>query len=78
VKTVKLNNNYEMPIIGLGTWLSKPEDVYNAVLTALKNGYKHIDTAMIYRNEEAIGKAIKDSNITQRTIQIESLARHLQ
>jgi len=68
VKTVKLNNNYEMPIIGLGTWLSKPEDVYNAVLTALKNGYKHIDTAMIYRNEEAIGKAIKDSNIKREEL----------
>ena len=68
MKTVKLNNNLEMPIIGLGTWLSKPEDVYNAVLTALKNGYKHIDTAMIYQNEEAIGKAILDSKIPREEI----------
>ena len=47
MKTVKLNNGIEMPLIGLGTWLSKSDDVYNAVLTALENGYRHIDTAMI-------------------------------
>jgi diketogulonate reductase-like aldo/keto reductase len=35
---VKLNNNYEMPIIGLGTWRSAPEDAYNAVLSALEAG----------------------------------------
>ena len=63
MKTVKLNNGTNMPIVGLGTWLSKSEDGYNAVLTALKNGYRHIDTAMIYQNEEAIGKAIKDSGV---------------
>ncbi len=68
MKKVKLNNGTEMPIVGLGTWLSAPEDVYNAVLTALKNGYRHIDTAMIYRNEEAIGKAIKDSGVKREEI----------
>ncbi len=68
MKIVKLNNGQEMPIIGLGTWLSKPEEVYNAVLTALKNGYRHIDTAMIYHNEEAIGRAIKDSLIPREEI----------
>lgn len=68
MKTVKLNNGIEMPIVGLGTWLSKSEDVYNAVLTALENGYRHIDTAMIYQNEEAIGKAIKDSGVPREDI----------
>lgn len=68
MRTVKLNNGKEMPIVGLGTWLSEPKDVYNAVLTALKNGYRHIDTAMIYRNEEAIGKAIKDSLVPREDI----------
>ncbi len=68
MKTVKLNNNLEMPIVGLGTWLSKPKDVYNAVLIALKNGYRHIDTAMIYNNEEFIGKAIKDSGVKREDI----------
>jgi diketogulonate reductase-like aldo/keto reductase len=68
MKTVKLNNGTTMPIVGLGTWLSKPEDVYNSVLTALENGYRHIDTAMIYQNEEAIGKAIKDSGVKREDI----------
>ena len=68
MKTVKLNNGTEMPIVGLGTWLSKPEEVYNAVLTALQNGYRHIDTAMVYQNEEAIGKAIKDSGVKREDI----------
>ncbi|MDC0558936.1 aldo/keto reductase [Candidatus Izimaplasma bacterium] len=65
---VKLNNNTEMPIVGLGTWLSKPEDAYNAVLSALKAGYRHIDTAAIYGNEDMVGKAINDSNIPREEI----------
>lgn len=68
MKTVELNNGIKMPIVGLGTWLSKSEDVYNAVLTALQNGYRHIDTAMIYKNEESIGKAIKDSLVPREEI----------
>lgn len=47
-------------MVGLGTWQSPPEECYSAVLTALKNGYKHIDTARVYGNEEAVGKAIND------------------
>ncbi len=62
---LELNNKTLIPNVGLGTWRSSSEDVYNAVLSALKAGYRHIDTAMIYGNEEAIGKAIKDSNITR-------------
>lgn len=65
---VKLNNNYEMPIVGLGTWRSKPEDAYKAVLTALESGYRHIDTAAIYNNEEMVGKAIQDSKINREDI----------
>ncbi|KAK5647911.1 hypothetical protein RI129_002803 [Pyrocoelia pectoralis] len=47
----------QMPIIGLGTWRAQDE-VQQAVLTALDNGYRHIDTAFVYNNEEAIGNAI--------------------
>ena len=57
-----------MPIIGLGTFRSKSEDAYNAVLTALNAGYRHIDTAAVYGNEEFVGKAIKDSNIKREEI----------
>ncbi|QWB99894.1 aldo/keto reductase [Mycoplasmatota bacterium] len=68
MKKQKLNNDVLMPIIGLGTFRSKEEDAYNAVLTALKAGYRHIDTAAIYGNEEAVGKAIKDSGIKRKDI----------
>lgn len=61
MKARELRNGVLLPAVGLGTWRSPSEDAYNAVLSALENGYTHIDTAMIYGNEEAIGKAIKDS-----------------
>lgn len=54
-----------MPIIGLGTFRSEPEDAYTAVLAAIKAGYRHIDTAAIYGNEEAVGRAIKDSGVSR-------------
>ncbi|MFA7076094.1 MAG: aldo/keto reductase [Candidatus Izemoplasmatales bacterium] len=66
--SIKLNNGYEMPIIGLGTWRSAPEDAYSAVLSALQAGYRHIDTAAVYGNEEMIGKAIKDSSVKREEI----------
>ena len=65
---VKLNNGVLIPNIGLGTWKSSKEDAYNAVKWALEAGYRHIDTAMIYDNEEAVGKAIKDSKIPRKEI----------
>ena len=65
---VKLNNETMIPIIGLGTWQSKPNEVYDAVLNALKAGYRHIDTAAIYGNEEEIGNAIKDSGVKREEL----------
>ncbi len=64
----RLNNGVEIPAIGLGTFRSKDEDAYKAVLHALKNGYRHIDTAMVYGNESDVGRAIKDSNIPREEI----------
>ena len=55
----KLNNGVEMPVVGLGTFKAKGDDVYNAVKVALEAGYRHIDTAKIYGNEEEVGRAIK-------------------
>ena len=65
MQTVKLNNGVKMPQFGLGTFLLNDNDgeAYNAVLTAIKSGYRHIDTAHAYGNEKSVGRAIKDSGI---------------
>jgi diketogulonate reductase-like aldo/keto reductase len=58
---VTLNNGIRMPQIGLGTFLSSEADVYPIVKSAiLEYGYRHIDTAMFYNNEEAIGTALQE------------------
>lgn len=65
--TIKLNDEVVMPIIALGVWRSH-EDTKQAVLSALKNGYRHIDTAAVYGNEEAVGEAIKESGISRKDL----------
>jgi len=58
-KTVKLFNGYLMPQIGLGTWQSPPAEVEAAVEVAITCGYRHIDTAAMYANEDSIGTAVQ-------------------
>ena len=59
--TFTLSNGNKIPCIGFGTWQSENgEEAYKAVLSALRNGYRHIDTAAAYGNEESVGKAISD------------------
>ena len=66
---VKLNNGVEMPLFGLGTYQSPDGQVtYDAVRYALKFGYRHIDTAKYYGNEESVGKAIRDSGVPREQI----------
>jgi diketogulonate reductase-like aldo/keto reductase len=60
---IELNNDVQIPIIGLGTWVLNGKDAYNAVSWALEMGYRLIDTATIYGNERKVGEAIKDSRI---------------
>lgn len=64
----KLSNGVLIPKIGFGTWQMSMEEAYNSCLYALKCGYRHIDTAYVYENEEACGKAIKDSKIKREEI----------
>lgn len=65
---MKFYNGQQIPATGLGTWQSKDDEVYNAVLAALKVGYKHIDTAACYGNEEPIGKAIRDAGVKREEL----------
>jgi diketogulonate reductase-like aldo/keto reductase len=67
--TVKLNNGVEMPMFGLGTFLSpKGIETQNAVRWALEAGYRHIDTARIYQNEEDVGTAVSQSKIDRKEL----------
>ena len=68
---VKLNSGAEIPVLGLGVFRSKDgEETYNAVRWALDAGYRHIDTAAVYRNEASVGRAIEDSGIPRDQIWI--------
>ncbi|WP_297248740.1 aldo/keto reductase [uncultured Brachyspira sp.] len=71
--TFTLNNGYNIPCIGFGTWQTPDgETAVNSVIEAIKSGYKHIDTAAIYGNEKSIGKAIKESGINRDELFITS------
>uniref|UniRef100_A0A0N5BUB8 Aldo_ket_red domain-containing protein n=1 Tax=Strongyloides papillosus TaxID=174720 RepID=A0A0N5BUB8_STREA len=58
--SITLSNGNKMPLLGLGTWQSPPEDVRNAVRVALDNGYRLIDTAKCYENESEIGEVLQE------------------
>ncbi|ANU21965.1 aldo/keto reductase [Planococcus donghaensis] len=66
------HNGVPIPKIGFGTWQIPNEEAYDAVTIALKTGYTHIDTALAYKNEENVGKAIKDFNISRENVFITS------
>lgn len=69
MKSYTLNNGVSIPVLGFGTWKAENGEVaYQAVLEALKTGYRHIDTAAIYKNEESVGRAIRDRGIPRQEI----------
>lgn len=68
-----LNNGVKMPQFGLGVYsIPAGEVTYNSVLTALKAGYRHIDTAHAYQNERSVGQAVRESGISRDSIWITS------
>lgn len=68
MKTITLNNNIQMPILGFGTFLMGGAECEESVLTALRSGYRMIDTAEAYGNEEAVGNAIVKSGIPREEL----------
>ena len=67
-----LNNGIKMPMAGIGTFLLSPDEAENSVLSALKEGYRLIDTANAYMNEKAVGRAIKKSGVPREDIFLET------
>ena len=66
---IKLNNGVDMPILGLGTFQSTdPQVCEKSIIEAIQNGYRLIDTAQAYGNEEAVGAAIKNCKIDRKEL----------
>ena len=63
IPTITLNNGVPMPQLGLGVWQVPDNDAHAAVAVALSRGYRSIDTAALYNNEEGVGRAIAESGI---------------
>lgn len=68
MKKIKLNDGNEIPTVGFGTYKCTEQEGIESVKTALSMGYRLIDTAAIYGNEEAVGKAIKASDVSRDEI----------
>ena len=67
-KTITLNNGVEMPLMGYGVWQIAPAECEQYVSEALKAGYRSIDTAQAYYNEEGVGEAISKSGIPRQEL----------
>ena len=67
-KTITLNNGVEMPLMGYGVWQIAPSECEQYVSEALKAGYRSIDTAQAYYNEEGVGEAISRSGIPRQEL----------
>jgi diketogulonate reductase-like aldo/keto reductase len=67
-ESVPLSDGVSIPLIGFGTWELGGDDAYNGVRAALDIGYRHIDTATMYRNEDRIGAAVRDSGLDREDV----------
>lgn len=72
VPMLKLSNGISIPQLGIGTFSLDAEQAYTSVLSALQNGYRHIDTAHAYGNERSVGRAMKDSGVPREEIWLTS------
>jgi diketogulonate reductase-like aldo/keto reductase len=67
-ETVRLADGVSIPLIGFGTWELDGDDAYNGARAALDIGYRHIDTATAYANEDRVGAAVRDSGIGRENV----------
>lgn len=72
VPRITLNNGVTIPQLGYGTYQVTPETTKDSVLEALEVGYRHIDTAQMYRNEAGVGQALKESGLSRDEVFITS------
>jgi 2,5-diketo-D-gluconate reductase A len=72
VPTVRLNDGNEIPQLGFGVFQIPPPDTAEAVRRALEAGYRHIDTAEMYRNEAGVGEAIRSSTLSRDEVFVTS------
>lgn len=72
IPNVTLNNGVTLPVIGLGVFQSTADETSAAVETALKVGYRHIDTAAAYGNERQVGEGIRNSGVDRSDVFIET------
>lgn len=69
MQTVKFNNGVEIPILGFGVFqIADPAECERSVIEAIESGYRHIDTAASYQNEEAVGRAIRQSGLPREEL----------
>jgi 2,5-diketo-D-gluconate reductase A len=66
--SITLASGREMPILGLGTWQARGRSALDACLRAFEVGYRHIDTATVYGNEEQVGQAVAESGVPREEI----------
>lgn len=72
IPTITLNNGVEIPQLGFGTYQITPETTSAAVREALEVGYRHIDTAQMYRNEAGVGQAVEEAGLARDEVFITS------
>jgi 2,5-diketo-D-gluconate reductase A len=65
---IKLSDGNQIPQLGLGVWLASQEEARAAVSHALQDGYRHVDTAAVYENEEGVGAGIRDSRVDRAEV----------
>jgi 2,5-diketo-D-gluconate reductase A len=72
VPTIRLNNGVEIPQLGFGVFQVEPDEAVAAVTAALEVGYRHLDTAQMYRNEKEVGEAIRRSGVPREEVFVTS------